>query len=66
LQIPGTIVFHGYHYKDDIADDFSKGRDLTFKLMLYELMLTVLIIPGLFFMKNNPKTPPSGFANTNV
>jgi nitrate/nitrite transporter NarK len=34
--------------------------------MYYELILAAILIPGIFLMKNCPKTPPSGFANTDV
>jgi len=58
-------VFHSYKLAKD-NESFDEGKDLTFKLMLYELIFSVLLLPGLILMKNTPKTPPSGYANTDT
>jgi hypothetical protein len=65
LQIPGSIVFSGYKLANDDTD-YTKGKELTFKLMYYELIFAAILIPGIILMRNSPKTPPSGFANTDV
>lgn len=64
LQIPGSLIFHGYKLDDDT--NYEVGRHLAFKLMYSELLLCIVLLPGLFLIRSNPKTPPSAFANTDI
>jgi FLVCR family feline leukemia virus subgroup C receptor-related protein len=34
--------------------------------MLYELLISCLVIPGFFLLRSNAKTPPSGLSNGNI
>lgn len=34
--------------------------------MLVQFIMSLILIPGIFFIKANPPTPPSGFAKTDI
>jgi Na+/melibiose symporter-like transporter len=62
LIIPGSILFRKYEYKSE--EDEAKGKAITFRLMLVEFGITLLMVPCFCFLRTKAPTPPSALANT--
>ncbi|CAK77267.1 unnamed protein product (macronuclear) [Paramecium tetraurelia] len=58
---PANWIFKDYSYNDQ---NKQEGLDLSIQLQYQQFFLSLTLIPVVFLIKNNPKTPPSGFANS--
>lgn len=59
--MPANLFFNKYDYN---GDNKEEGLKISFNLMLWQFLMSLLLIPGLFLLRSNAPTPPSGFANT--
>ncbi|CAD8166231.1 unnamed protein product [Paramecium octaurelia] len=55
---PANWIFQDYSYTDELRE---KGLELSLKLQYQQFFLSLVLIPVIFLIRNNPVTPPSGF-----
>ncbi|CAD8076178.1 unnamed protein product [Paramecium sonneborni] len=60
---PANWIFQDYSYKDELKE---QGLELSLKLQYQQFFLSLLLIPVIFLIRNNPVTPPSSFTNTDI
>ncbi|CAD8067678.1 unnamed protein product [Paramecium primaurelia] len=58
---PANWIFKDYSYN---KQNQQEGLDLSIQLQYQQFFFSLTLLPVFFLLKNNPKTPPSGFANS--
>ncbi|CAD8060431.1 unnamed protein product [Paramecium primaurelia] len=58
---PANWIFQDYSYTEELKE---KGLELSLKLQYQQFFLSLVLIPVIFLIRNNPATPPSGFKTT--